>query len=77
MLPTYRELKAVLITVFSLQEVFQNRLVKIYTDNQNVVNLRLIIPIDYFIPIATSGNDHQHISTRYSGYYNRNMVYKK
>jgi ribonuclease HI len=34
---TYRELKAVFITLFSLQEVFQNRLVKIYTDNQNVV----------------------------------------
>jgi hypothetical protein len=27
------------ITVFSLQEVFQNRLVKIYTDNQNVVRI--------------------------------------
>ena len=36
---TYRELKAVFITLFSLQEVFQNRLVKIYTDNQNVVRI--------------------------------------
>jgi hypothetical protein len=33
------ELKAVFITLFSLQEVFQNRLVKIYTDNQNVVRI--------------------------------------
>jgi hypothetical protein len=31
---TYRELKAVLLALFSLQEVFQNRLVNIYTDNQ-------------------------------------------
>jgi ribonuclease HI len=36
---TYRELKAVLIAFFSLQEVFQNRLVNIYTDNQNVVRI--------------------------------------
>jgi ribonuclease HI len=36
---TYRELKAVFITLFSLQDVFQNRLVKIYTDNQNVVRI--------------------------------------
>ena len=36
---TYRELKAVFITLFSLQEVFQNRLVKIYTDNQYVVRI--------------------------------------
>ena len=35
----YRELKAVFITLFSLQEVFQNRLVKMYTDNQNVVRI--------------------------------------
>ena len=36
---TYRELKAVFITLFFLQEVFQNRLVKMYTDNQNVVRI--------------------------------------
>jgi ribonuclease HI len=36
---TYRELKAVLLALFSLQEVFQNRLVNIYTDNQNVVRI--------------------------------------
>ena len=36
---TCRELKAVFITLFSLQEVFQNRLVKMYTDNQNVVRI--------------------------------------
>ena len=36
---TYRKLKAVFITLFSLQEVFQNRLVKMYTDNQNVVRI--------------------------------------
>ena len=36
---TYRELKAVFLTVFSLEEVFQNWLVKIYTDNQNVVRI--------------------------------------
>ena len=36
---TYRELKAVFITLFFLQEVFQNRLVNIYKDNQNVVRI--------------------------------------
>ena len=36
---TYRELKAVLLALFSLQEVFQNRLVNIYTDNQNIVRI--------------------------------------
>ena len=36
---TYIELKAVFKTLFSLQEVFQNRLVKMYTDNQNVVSI--------------------------------------
>ncbi|CAC5407748.1 unnamed protein product [Mytilus coruscus] len=37
--PTYRELKAVLITLNSLMKYFHSRLVKIYTDNQNVVRI--------------------------------------
>ncbi|CAC5365878.1 unnamed protein product [Mytilus coruscus] len=36
---TYRELKAVLITLNSLMKYFHSRLVKIYTDNQNVVRI--------------------------------------
>ncbi|CAC5411056.1 unnamed protein product [Mytilus coruscus] len=36
---TFRELSAVFITLFSLLPDFQNRLVKIYTDNQNVVKI--------------------------------------
>ena len=36
---TYRELKAAFITLFSLPEVFQNRLVNIYTYNQNIVRI--------------------------------------
>ncbi|CAG2217404.1 unnamed protein product [Mytilus edulis] len=36
---TFRELLAVFITLFSLLPDFQNRLVKIYTDNQNVVKI--------------------------------------
>ncbi|CAC5384810.1 unnamed protein product [Mytilus coruscus] len=36
---TYRELKAVLITLISLMKYFHSRLVKIYTDNQNVVRI--------------------------------------
>jgi ribonuclease HI len=36
---TWRELKAVEITVMSLKEIMCNRLVKLYTDNQNVVKI--------------------------------------
>ncbi|VDH97494.1 Hypothetical predicted protein [Mytilus galloprovincialis] len=36
---TYRELKAVFITLSSLVQCFSNRLVKVYTDNQNVVRI--------------------------------------
>ncbi|VDI63167.1 Hypothetical predicted protein [Mytilus galloprovincialis] len=36
---TYRELKAVSITLNSLMKYFHSRLVKIYTDNQNVVRI--------------------------------------
>lgn len=36
---TYRELKAVLITLMSLCEDFSHRLIKIYTDNQNVIRI--------------------------------------
>jgi hypothetical protein len=31
-------------------------------------DLRFVIHIDSFIPIATSSNSHQHISTHYSAY---------
>jgi ribonuclease HI len=36
---TYRELKAVFITLDSLNNFFSNRLIKLYTDNQNVVRI--------------------------------------
>lgn len=36
---TYRELKAVFITLDSLNNFFSDRLIKLYTDNQNVVRI--------------------------------------